>query len=290
MAEPALRLLADAGLDVIAIGRPWTSELLASAPVRVEPVVDPAQEADLYRSSGAAWGVGMRSSFTTAWQMRRAGLKVIGRRGNMRRLLLHRALAKRLDGHRVDELLDLASAVREEVLGAPLERESPAVRQTPRLTPTEAQLEAARATCQQAGVGRTYAMCCPTAGHKRPSSFKIWPQFPAFMRAQIAAGVEVVVCPGRGEMSWYTGPPDGVRVIEDVGVGCLLGMVSLATSMVSNDTGPAHLAAAAGIPTLTVFGDTDPARYSPRGPRARHIGSKGSWPSLDEGWAAWQGL
>ncbi|RKK01532.1 glycosyltransferase family 9 protein, partial [Teichococcus wenyumeiae] len=34
-----------------------------------------------------------------------------------------------------------------------------------------------------------------------------------------------------------------------------------------NDTGPTHLAAAAGCPTLTVFGgDSDPALAAPRGP------------------------
>ena len=33
------------------------------------------------------------------------------------------------------------------------------------------------------------------------------------------------------------------------------------------DSGPAHLAAAVGVPTVTLFGPTDPARWRPWGPK-----------------------
>ncbi len=39
-------------------------------------------------------------------------------------------------------------------------------------------------------------------------------------------------------------------------------------AFVGNDSGLGHLAAASGVPTLTVFGPGDPARYEPWGPRA----------------------
>lgn len=38
-----------------------------------------------------------------------------------------------------------------------------------------------------------------------------------------------------------------------------------------NDSGLAHLAAAAGIPVLSLFGPTDPVRYAPWGPAARTL-------------------
>jgi ADP-heptose:LPS heptosyltransferase len=38
-----------------------------------------------------------------------------------------------------------------------------------------------------------------------------------------------------------------------------------------NDSGLAHLAAAAGIPVLSLFGPTDPVRYAPWGPQSRTL-------------------
>jgi lipopolysaccharide heptosyltransferase I len=44
-------------------------------------------------------------------------------------------------------------------------------------------------------------------------------------------------------------------------------LASRAALFVGADTGPTHLAAAAGTPTLALFGPTDPARFGPVGPR-----------------------
>ena len=45
-------------------------------------------------------------------------------------------------------------------------------------------------------------------------------------------------------------------------------VLSRAQAFVGNDSGLGHIAAALGVPTLTVFGPGDPARYRPWGPRA----------------------
>jgi ADP-heptose:LPS heptosyltransferase len=44
------------------------------------------------------------------------------------------------------------------------------------------------------------------------------------------------------------------------GLGALIGQLDL---LVSNDTGPAHIADALRIPTVTLFGPTDPRRWAP---------------------------
>jgi ADP-heptose:LPS heptosyltransferase len=57
--------------------------------------------------------------------------------------------------------------------------------------------------------------------------------------------------------------------------------IGLATSLracaayVGNDSGPSHLAAMLGVPTVAVFGPTDPKVWTPQGPRVRVVGGDG---------------
>ena len=49
----------------------------------------------------------------------------------------------------------------------------------------------------------------------------------------------------------------------------LLGELASAGCFVGNDSGPGHLAGVLGVPTVTLFGPTDPARWRPLGPSVR---------------------
>jgi heptosyltransferase-2 len=51
----------------------------------------------------------------------------------------------------------------------------------------------------------------------------------------------------------------------------LIGLLTYCSLLVSNDTGPAHIAAALGRPTLTIFGPTNEFETAPKGPRAEMI-------------------
>ncbi len=46
----------------------------------------------------------------------------------------------------------------------------------------------------------------------------------------------------------------------------LAGLLAKAALFIGNDSGPGHIAAAVGTPTLTLFGPTDPRLWAPRGP------------------------
>ncbi len=66
-------------------------------------------------------------------------------------------------------------------------------------------------------------------------------------------------------------------------------LASRAALVVGADSGPTHLAAATGTPTLVLFGSTDPGRFGPIGPRAAalrgeagHYNGHGEGPSLPE--------
>jgi heptosyltransferase-2 len=57
----------------------------------------------------------------------------------------------------------------------------------------------------------------------------------------------------------------------ETGIGDLIALLSLCDGFVGNDSGPMHLAGALGIPTVAIFGSTNPGRTGPLGPRVRVI-------------------
>ena len=58
--------------------------------------------------------------------------------------------------------------------------------------------------------------------------------------------------------------------------------------LIGNDSGVSHLAGRLGLPTVAIFGATDPTRWAPRGPRVEVAGSSGTWPSAEAVWSACQ--
>jgi heptosyltransferase-2 len=51
----------------------------------------------------------------------------------------------------------------------------------------------------------------------------------------------------------------------------LIGILAESSLMITNDSGPMHIAAALGVPTVAVFGSTDDKVTGPYGPRARIV-------------------
>jgi hypothetical protein len=58
-------------------------------------------------------------------------------------------------------------------------------------------------------------------------------------------------------------------VIRGLSLPLLAGVLSLCAGYLGNDSGVSHLAAAVGVPTVVLFGPTDPAFWSPRGSAVR---------------------
>jgi lipopolysaccharide heptosyltransferase II len=54
-------------------------------------------------------------------------------------------------------------------------------------------------------------------------------------------------------------------------IGELIALLSLCDGFIGNDSGCMHLAGALGIPTVAIFGSTNPARTGPMGPKTRVI-------------------
>ena len=75
------------------------------------------------------------------------------------------------------------------------------------------------------------------------------------------------------------------RVVDLAGqtpLGTLAALLARSSVVVSNDTGVAHLAAAVGARTVTVFGGSHRRRWEPRGPWAVGVGVDGDWPPVED--------
>ena len=64
---------------------------------------------------------------------------------------------------------------------------------------------------------------------------------------------------------------DAARLAPPTNLADILELCRAAALMVSGDTGPLHIATAAGTPTLSVFGPTDPDRNGPWAPEDRVV-------------------
>lgn len=101
---------------------------------------------------------------------------------------------------------------------------------------------------------------------------KAWParHVADLWRGLTAAGAQVVFAPGPGDRELSAEladalPPAAFAPPSDLGeMAALLRQCDL---FVGTDNGLRHLAAALGVPTVTVFGPTDPAGWNPPGPR-----------------------
>jgi ADP-heptose:LPS heptosyltransferase len=119
------------------------------------------------------------------------------------------------------------------------------------------------------------------------SPAKAWPGFPDLARRLGAAGMPVVVTTGPADREvarWLEAAP-GVdcHPAPDLSLRELAALAATARGWVGNDSGPTHLAAAAGTPTVALFGPTDPAVWAPLGPRVTVLAGAG--PGAADPWA-----
>ena len=110
------------------------------------------------------------------------------------------------------------------------------------------------------------------------SPAKCWPvdRFADLARQQTAVGRRVRFVVGDVERDrWPTATLDMLATVSEVRRPAtlldLFAELLTADVFVGNDSGPAHLAGIAGVPTVALFGPTDPARWHPLGPAVRTL-------------------
>ena len=96
-------------------------------------------------------------------------------------------------------------------------------------------------------------------------------------RIHSASSASVVLIGSNSEREYTAGVRNAARdgdlerlvdLSGELSMGELCALLSRARALITNDSGPMHLAAALGIPTLGLFGPETPLMYAPLGPRA----------------------
>ncbi|MBL8319591.1 MAG: glycosyltransferase family 9 protein [Burkholderiaceae bacterium] len=287
---PALRLLQLHGYRLQLLGKPWAGALLAGEGWEVMPM--PAQRRDriallrrLKQEAQAAdpsFGRRVNSlllpfSFSSALESRLVGLRSLGYAYEGRRLLLHRCLPRPRGVHELQAYWQLAC----ELTGA--HGQPPPRSIDLRVEP--AAIEAAQRRLAAARMAPGFVLLCPFAGGTYDGRDKRWPLFAAFAVAAARAWQRpLVLCPGPNEVDEARQHFPDTVILERVNLGEYAALLKSCALMVSNDTGPGHLAAAVNAPLLSVLGPTDVAQWGPWGPDV-HVcpqSEPGQWPSVDD--------
>lgn len=107
---------------------------------------------------------------------------------------------------------------------------------------------------------------------------KRWPaeRFAGLARRALARGLQVAVQGSAAEAPLCRTvarlAPGTADLCGQLDLRALGGFISRCTAFAANDSGPMHMARALGVPTLAIFGSTDPAMFDFRGHHALFAG------------------
>ncbi len=285
---PALKLLQAQGYDLHLYGKGWAGSLLAGhgwpCTARARTLKERVRQLRDLRAHCRAIDTGfdqrpnmlvMPNSFSSAFEGRWAGLRPCGYARDGRRLLLHHAWQPALSPeHALEGFWGLAC------------------RMTGQTAPPPASIDLAVSAGAQAkadqllpqrGVRPGFVCIVPFAAGDVDGKDKRWPDFAAFTRSALNQDRDIVVCPGPGEEAMARQHHGGAICLPGLDLGTYCGVLKRASLVVSNDTGPAHMAAAVGTPVLSVLGPTKPEQWAPWSPQTRIVqGTTALWPSMDE--------
>jgi len=269
MAEPVVRALAAAGRELVLLAKqpllPLLQLLPGIAATLARDADDDATVAAL-AAAGCDEAIVLPNSFRAAKLVRDAGIaRRFGYRGELRGALLAPAVA-RPRGRRaqVEDYRELLAAA-----GV-----APPADWTPRLALPPALGERGRERLARAKIE---AGAQPLVGLFPGAEWggsKRWPwrrfaELATELRRRLPASRQIVLA-GPKEV-WLA-----VRVFEESGkihpvigpeldLAALAGVLAHLDLLVTNDSGPMHLAAALGVPCVALFGPTDPRRTAPAG-------------------------
>lgn len=271
--------------EIVLVSKPWVSEVYANHPAVTRQIIYDADGE--HRSPRGFWNliqklrsekfdaaILLQNAFQAAWMAWSARIPVrIGYSRDGRSLLLTEAVAvppPAAYGHQVYYYLQLLFRAR--VI------ERPQTVQEIRLHLAESEKKWALKQLHSLGLGgpRLLLGICPGA------AFGVAKRWPPSYYAELAdrligaLGADVLIFGSRAERSLAETVARAMKhtpvlVAGETTLREFMSLLSKCQLVVTNDSGPMHLAAALGLPTIAVFGSTDERTTGPVGVRTRVV-------------------
>lgn len=288
MSLPALDLLSQSGVPFVVCARGWAKSLLSG--LRTEGFIEMKDSLKANLQALREWrqqhpshqhALLMPDSFSSALTFRLAGFQSVGWRDDGRSLLLKWPQTKPVEKrHAVQSWFELTKRALQ-CWG--YDTSQVMLRDSIALPITNEHKQSAAAALREAGLKRgDFVLIAPTATGQHRGQRKVWPHFDAFARILQNNRVNVAMCPPADEQAQANRTAPTVDCIRPLDLGAFCALTNMAKLVVCNDSGVAHLCAAAGAQQLTLFGVTDIERTGPWTNKSCNMGHNGQWPSTVE--------
>jgi heptosyltransferase II len=280
---PALERLEAAGYELHCVGKGWANSLLEGHGWSVTTY--PKKFGERVRTlksirdrvaanNGDINAITFATSFSSAMDMRFAGLRAFGYAVEARSMFLARSAKIVYGEHAMHSYWRLA--------GALLHNDAPPPAQV-NLRVSDAARSAASQALASAGVRAGYVVAVPFAGGTFEKLDKKWPHFAAFVDRLIeSTGRDVVLAPGPDEIELSKRAFPRAKLLTSLALGPYAAVLEQSALTVSNDTGPGHMAASVGAKLLSVLSPTKVEQWGALGERVRVVQRYPEWPSVDE--------
>jgi len=288
LALPTLHRLQAEGYNLHLVGKGWAPSLLEAfdwpVTVRQGGLLNACQQLRSlrrklqHRDDMPVTALLLTKSLSSALETRLAGLPPSGYAYDGRSLLLREAYALPQLRHAAHGYWHLAERLLRSQAQFPT---------TLGWRPSAQQLTAAHTQLQALGIsaGR-FIVLCPFSGADDRHNRKLWPGFQALAKRLHADGYPIVICPGPGEEIAARTLIPFAHHLASINLGVYGALLGLAHTVIANDTGPGHLAAAAGARLIGVYGPQSVAFWAPIGRRVQYMHPTTGWASVEQVYAA----
>jgi heptosyltransferase-2 len=296
MCLPALNLLTQAKVPFVVCARDWAKDLLSG--LKLEGFIEMTDSMQANVRALRHWrqehpshqfGLLMPDSLSSALTFKLAGIQSAGWRDDGRSLLLKWAYRKPIEPmHAVEAWFELTQRA---LCSWGVDARKISLAPTLNLPITNEHKQSAAAVLREAGLKMgQFVLIAPTATGQHRGQKKVWPHFDALARVLQNNRIKVAMCPPESEQAAANRAAPTVDLIRPLNLGAFCALTRMASLVICNDSGVAHLSAAAGARQLTLFGVTDANKTGPWNPESCNMGQNGAWPTAGEAVARVQQL